>query len=106
MTIHTISLSELLALSPVIDLMRIRSCDPELYIVELEFDNMIYLVTDDGGDTLQYRGQIAAKKPFQSLRIKSAVLAHRSAYDEMVGQPPSNNDMEIPTTVPADSHLV
>ena len=95
-----ITLTELLATAPDIELMRIRSCDAEIYIVEMEFNSCVHLVTDDSGSTLQFRGQIAASKPFVELSISKAVLAHQSAYDKMVGQPPSMNAMEIPVSLP------
>ncbi len=106
MKIEKITYSALLERKARIDLMRIRSFDPEMYIIEMEFDNGVYLITDDKGETLQFRGQQAAKKPFETLHITSAVLAHQSAYDEMVGQPPSNNKMEMPTSVPGRNPAV
>ena len=87
MTLTTISLSALHERDPTIDVLRIRSIDPELYIVEVEFDGQCLRVTDEDGEPLSFRGVPAAKQPFSSLTIREAFLVHESAYDEMVGQP-------------------
>ena len=104
MRLTTISLSSLLARNPEIAILRIRSIDPELYIAEVEFDEVTWRVTNDEGEPLSFRGVSAAKKPFSPLRIQEAYLVHESAYDEMVGQPApvGGNLMQVKIAPPHD----
>ncbi len=95
-----IALDRLIETSPDIDLLRIRSCDPELYLAEVEFEENCFVVTDANGEVCRFRGLPAAKKPFAPLNIREAVLVHESAYDEMIGQPASNNRMEVRISLP------
>lgn len=81
--------------------LRLLGFDGDLYLVELEIDGHWYRVTDEQGAALQYRSQLAAKKPFKGLGITRALLRHRSAYDEMVGLPEGGeNLMEIGIQLP------
>ncbi len=100
MRLEKITLEKLLETSPEIDLLRVRSCDPELYLVEVEIQQTCFLVTDNHGEMCRFRGLNAAKKPFAGLTIKNAVLVHESAYDEMIGQPASHNRMEVRISLP------
>lgn len=100
MRVEKVTLEQLIEKSPEVDLLRIRSCDPELYLAEVEFDQTCYLVTDENNEVLKFRSLNAAKKPFSPLRIREAVLVHESAYDEMIGQPDSHNRMEVRISIP------
>jgi hypothetical protein len=100
MGLQKITLDQLIETSPDIDLLRIRSCDPELYLVEVEYNQTCFLVTDSHGESCRFRGLTAAKKPFAPLNINEAILVHESAYDEMIGQPESNNRMEVRISLP------
>lgn len=101
MGVTMITIDELVETNPEITLLRVRSCDPEIYLVEVEFDNACYGVSDHGGELLKFRGLTAAKRAFTGLRIKEAELVHESAYDEMIGQPISEgNHMRVRISVP------
>ncbi len=100
MHITKLSLQTLRDLNPAIRLLRIRSCDPEVYLVEIESGDGCYLITDERGKVAKFRGMTAAKRPFEGLKIERAVLVHESAYDEMIGQPASHNTMEVNISLP------
>jgi len=84
---HFITLRQLERLNPCIDVLRLRSYDHALYLVELVIDQATYLVQDNQGAALTFRSPLAAKKPFKGLNILRAELVQESAYDEMIGQP-------------------
>ena len=102
MSLATISLADLKDQDPDIDVLRIRSIDPELYIVEVEFEDTSWRVLDDHGEPLTFRGVPAAKRPFAPFRIGEAFLVHQSAHDEMIGQPLSDegNMMQVRIALP------
>lgn len=81
----TTTLAKLHATDAVIDELRIRSIDPELYLVDVLLGDHSYSVVDDENHALKYRGVAAAKKPFADLTVAAAYLIHQSAYDEMIG---------------------
>ncbi|MFT7218676.1 MAG: hypothetical protein ACI8Z1_000287 [Candidatus Azotimanducaceae bacterium] len=103
MGLAMITIEELAESSQEISLLRVRSFDPSIYLVEVEIDDTCYRVTDKAGEPLKFRGLTAAKRAFAGLPIKDAVLVHESAYDEMVGLPESEGKrMEVRISVPAE----
>ncbi len=101
----TISIQELQASRAEISLLRLLSVELGLYLVEVEVDDQTLRVTDDQGQALVFRSQLAAKQPFKKLSVKKAVLRHESAYDEMVGLPAGGeNVMEVTIALPADDY--
>ena len=98
-----ITIAELNKKNPEINLLRVRSFDPEIYLVEVEYDNRCYRVIDESGQPVKFRGLTTAKRAFTGLRIKEAVLVHESSDDDMISQSPSDsNHMEVRISVPSD----
>ena len=80
-----ITLEEVQSQKGSVDVLRIRSYEMEIYLVEVEMGGSPLLVTDRDGNPLKFRSQLAAKKPFRGLNITRTVLRHQSTYDEMIG---------------------
>ena len=101
MGIAMITIEELVEADQEIELFRVRSFDPEIYLVEVEFNQQRYAVIDKLGEQLRFRGLTAAKRAFAGLRIQEAELVHESAHDEMIGQSQSDgNLMRVRISVP------
>lgn len=101
----TIALRVLLKTNPPVKILRLRSLEPDLYLVEVLLDSQYLTVTDDHAKNLVYRSQLEAKRPFKSLRINSAVLIHASSYDEMIGLPVSQgNQLQTRISLPVDDY--
>ncbi len=87
--------------NPRAQVLRLLSVAGDLYLIELEIEGQWHRVTDEAGAALQYRSQLAAKKPFKGLGITRALLRHESAYDEMVGlSAEGKNVMEVNIQIP------
>ena len=97
-----ITLQQVLKKNQLIEVLRLRSYDPDLYLVELVIDDKTYLVKDEEGKVLSFRSVLAAKKPFKGLKIARAELVQQSAYDEMIGQPfrDSENTLQVNIALP------
>jgi predicted RNA-binding protein len=87
-----------------IELLRLRSFECSLYLVELVIEDETYLVKDEQGKMLSFRSVLAAKKPFKGFNIARAELVQESAYDEMIGQPVGDekNTLRVSLGLPAD----
>ncbi len=88
---------------PEIEVLCLRSLDPDLYLVEVLIGGERLRVTGSDGKSLTARSQLAAKRPFKGLTVMRAVVRHESSYDEMVGQPGrAGNAMEVTISRPDD----
>ena len=106
---HSITLAQLVkrhrkTKSFCIDLLRLRSFECSLYLVELVIEDEVYLVKDEQGNALSFRSVLDAKKPFKALAIARAELVQESAYDEMIGQPVGDekNTLRVSIGLPVD----
>jgi hypothetical protein len=101
---NSMTLQHLHKIRPAIALLRLRSFDPDLYLVELVIADRTYVVKDEQGRTLSFRSMLAAKKPFKGLTITRAEMVQESAYDEMVGQPlrQDRNTLQVNISLPDD----
>ncbi|MDG1207058.1 MAG: DUF6482 family protein [Pseudomonadales bacterium] len=87
-----------------IELLRLRSFECSLYLVELVIEDETYLVKDEQGKVLSFRSLLDAKKPFKEFNIACAELVQESAYDEMIGQPvgQEKNTLRVKVALPRD----
>ncbi len=69
----------------VIELMEILSLEGQSYMARLTVDGKQLLLSDDGGNTLQFRSTWQAQDTLRSLHIGETHVVHASAYNEMVG---------------------
>ena len=79
----------------------IHSLDQALYQVTVVVDGRERLLVDETGRPLRRHSLNAMREVLQTLPVASLVLRQRSAYDEMIGQPPREGDnlMELPLTL-------
>lgn len=96
-----ITLEELSGRGPI-EVLRLLSFDPEIYLVEVELEEGRYLLAGAGNVVLSFRSQLAAKAPFKGMHIQRTVLRHQSSYDEMIGlaPEPGGNAMEMRIAAP------
>lgn len=100
-----ISLTELKSTKPQVDVLRLLSLEPAIYIVEVDIGGDTLRVVDDQGHALTYRCQLDAKKPFKGLGIEQTRLRHESPYDEMIGLPgKAETGMEVRIQNPDDDY--
>lgn len=77
----------------------IRSLDGCVYRLEMEEGGNSRLVWRDASTVLTTRNLTHMRELLAGIDIDAIVLLHDSAYDEMVGQPPSHdNRLQIPLT--------
>ncbi len=76
----------------------IYSLDRGLYQVMVVVDGEERLLVEDGGRAVRRHSIEAVRGLLRGLPVASLVMRHRSAYDEMVGQPARlcDNTLEIP----------
>ncbi len=100
----SMTLAQLGALQPALNLLRLRSFDPDIYLVEMVIQDETYRLTDTLGRPMAFRSQLAAKKPFKGLSVERAELVQESAYDEMIGQPQrtGRNTLRVDIARPKD----
>ena len=103
---HFITLRQLQQLDPRIDVLRLRSHDHALYLVELVIGDTLYLVKNDRGAVLTFRSALGAKKPFKGLKILRAELVQESAYDEMIGQPLRTHSNALTVNIALPDHYL
>jgi hypothetical protein len=98
---QTIRLKDLNDSATTFDHLQLTSLEGDVYYAFLTANGNQQRVVDDQGASVIFRGISAAMKRFEHLNIGSASLLQRSAYDEMVGQPPSaDNLLEVPLSIP------
>lgn len=87
-----------------IQVLRLRSFESSIYLVELVIDGETYLVKDEQGKMLSFRSALDAKKPFKKIDVNRAELVQESAYDEMIGQPVDDekNTLRVNVALPRD----
>lgn len=103
---YFISHDELLRSSPDIQVLRLRGHESEVYTVEVMIHDRYQVVTDSAGQSLMFRSQLAAKRPFKTLNVKQAILVHTSSYDEMIGQAAKTdaNELQVTLRLPVDDY--
>lgn len=80
-----------------IDRLVIRSLSSCLYSALVDVDGEEHEVGNARGEVLTRPSAHALVELFDHLPVAERVLRHRSAYDEMVGQPPAaHNELEVP----------
>ncbi|MCB1647612.1 MAG: hypothetical protein KDI36_19275, partial [Pseudomonadales bacterium] len=67
----------------------------QVYTTSVCLNGEMHRVVDDSGQSLIFRSQLAAKKPFRQLGITRTTLAHQSYYDEMVGSVPKAANLAV-----------
>lgn len=82
-----------------IDYLEVQSFEMNVYLVHLKVGDKAGLVYDnDRPKRFFSTGQI--REVFAHCRVKTAVMKHDSAYDEMIGNPPkSKEQMTLPFTM-------
>lgn len=81
-----------------IDTLIVQSIDCSLYQALVNKAGREYLVTGKDGRALRARSKPALLAYFSGYTIQRIILRHRSAYDEMIGQPLRHypNTLEVP----------
>lgn len=76
----------------------IHSLECALYQASVVFPEQERLLTDENGATLRCYSIGAMRSLLREAPVASLLLRQRSAYDEMVGQPPrlGSNLLEVP----------
>lgn len=83
---------------PLIDRVDILSLAPSLYTFRVRIGNTEYRVLERGASVRRPSAQ-AIKTMLEDCNVQEYRLVHRSAYDEMVGQPVgSGNELNVPTS--------
>ncbi len=99
----TVTIEHMHGTRPEIEVLRIRSLDPDLYLVEVQIAGERLRGVANDGQSFTARSQLAAKRPFKGLAIARAVVRHESSYDEMVGMPGrADNALETSIALPDD----
>lgn len=89
--------------SPAIQRLLVMSYEPDIYLATVVINEENHLVYRAPGEILKEFSQLGLKKHFKGLGIKRTYLIHNTAYDEMVGNPPSaNRPMELKIANPDD----
>ena len=96
----TINFSEVAALAQPVPVV-VYSLDQALYQVMVVVDGRERLLTENDGSTFRRHSLAAVQEVLQVLPVASATLRQRSAYDEMIGQPPREGDnlLEVPLSL-------
>ncbi|MEM1110808.1 MAG: DUF6482 family protein [Pseudomonadota bacterium] len=76
----------------------VHSLDQALYQVIVMRDNREHLLVEDDGRPFRRHSLQEVVEVLRLMPVASALLRQRSAYDEMIGQPPREGDnvMELP----------
>ena len=93
--IHLMKLDTALNIA-CIDKVTIHSIESNLYQVSINYNNEEHYLTNNDGELLQSRNKLYLQTLFFDTNVKSMVLSHISAYDEMIGLPSTNNRLEVP----------
>lgn len=85
----------------VIDNVEIHSFDASIYTARLIIDGLIYRLVEANQKSYKRRSAQQIKKDLKDFNISHFELVHKSAYDEMVGQPApydadSTNEIRVP----------
>ena len=83
----------------------IDSLDQALYQVVVIINAREYRLIDDNGRTFRRHNLQQVREALQLMPVKSITLRHRSAYDEMIGQPTRQapNTLEVPVAISTDT---
>ena len=76
----------------------VHSLDQALYQVTVISAGVEYLLTEENGRPFRRHSMGEVMDILRLMPVRKAVLRQRSAYDEMIGQPPREGDniMEVP----------
>jgi hypothetical protein len=81
----------------VINKLTVHSLEMGLYLAEVDFDGHTGFIVGDDNRPQHFHSVAQVKDQLSNARIKSAVLVHQSAYDEMIGlSAKTNNKLEVP----------
>ena len=81
-------LKHVLAQSPVVDMLTVRSYEMNIYLVELRVGDEMGLVYE-GDRPKRFHSTQHIRDTFDSCIILAAQMIHESPYDEMIGNPKS-----------------
>jgi len=87
-----LKLSELVRHQPI-DKVRVHSLDMSLYRVTAEMKSREYWLTEEDGQPLSRHSLMEIRELLEPVAMRSLVLCHRSAYDEMIGHPPKGDNL-------------
>lgn len=74
-----------------------HSLEMGLYLAEVDFDGRTGFIVGDDNRPKHFYSVTQVKDQLSQARIKSSVLVHQSAYDEMIGlSAKSDNKLEVP----------
>lgn len=91
-----VTLEELSSFQPL-EKVIIQSLDLALYNIIVLHEGEQYCVVNNDLKQLKLHSLMEAREVLSAYHIEEMVMQHRSAYDEMVGQPIGNgNLMEVP----------
>ena len=79
----------------------VHSLDQALYQVTVIHEDAEQLLYEDGGRPFRRHSIGEVLEILRLMPVSSATLRQRSAYDEMIGQPPREGDnvMEVPLSI-------
>ncbi len=81
----------------VINKLTVHSLEMGLYLAEVDFDGRTGFIVGDDNRPKHFYSVTQVKDQLSQARIKSSVLVHQSAYDEMIGlASKSDNKLEVP----------
>lgn len=82
----------------MIDVAIIQSLDLALYGVLILLGRQLYSLQDEEGRLLTKRNKVAAQSLLSAYTVKQQYLQHSSVYDEMIGNPVSEqgNTLLVP----------
>ncbi|RDL42679.1 hypothetical protein DN730_18410 [Marinomonas piezotolerans] len=85
----------------VIDVVRVHSLAANLYQLSVIINGQEHFVEDRLGRPITSHNKLELQNLFKHKNVEKMVLYHRSAYDEMVGQPVGEgNILEVPLGIP------
>ncbi|WP_394183165.1 DUF6482 family protein [Marinomonas posidonica] len=80
------------------DKVKLHSLESNLYQLSVVIEGKEDYVMDGKGRFMTSHNKLELQSLFKEKQVDAMVLCHQSAYDEMVGQPPSmaGNTLEVP----------
>jgi hypothetical protein len=98
---HKILINDIASIT--IEKLLVMSYEPDIYLATVIVNQKNHLVYRAPGEILKEFSQLGLKKHFKGLGIKRTYLIHNTAYDEMIGNPPSaNTPLELKIANPDD----
>lgn len=78
----------------------IHSLERSLYQVTVSLPRGPHVLVDADGRTVRHRDLQRTREMLRTLPVSSITLQQRSAYDEMIGQPPRERDNALSLSLP------